>query len=137
MFLACNHQFIVIILLFHVHIIQPLHFIYYKRHHSHHNSHTYHHQQQFQQQHHHHHHHHHHHCSSSRRKNNKTILFMVTTDIEIIRDNIASSIDLFRDAYVYDSLNTAVAVGVSESFAGGISAVASRGIANVIGSYDD
>jgi len=62
---------------------------------------------------------------------------MVTTDIEIIRDNIASSIDLFRDAYVYDSLNTAVAVGVSESFAGGISAVASRGIAHVIVNYDD
>jgi len=62
---------------------------------------------------------------------------MLTTDIEIIRDNIASSIDLFRDAYVYDSLNTAVAVGVSESFAGGISAIASRGIANVIGIYDD
>ena len=50
---------------------------------------------------------------------------MITTDIEIIRDNIASSIDLFRDAYVYDSLNTAVAVGFSESFAGGISAVLS------------
>ena len=62
---------------------------------------------------------------------------MITTDIEIIRDNIASSIDLFRDAYVYDSLNTAVAVGFSESFAGGISAVASRGIADVIGRYDD
>ena len=55
----------------------------------------------------------------------KKILFMITTDIEIIRDNIASSIDLFRDAYVYDSLNTAVAVGFSESFAGGISAVLS------------
>lgn len=54
-------------------------------------------------------------------------------DLTTLRDNVATSIDIVRDAYVYDSLNTAVAVGISESFAGAISALASRSTATFLG----
>lgn len=57
----------------------------------------------------------------------------VINNLEIFRENVVTSLDFIRDAYVPRSLDTAIAYGLSEGVSGSISGLISRGATNVIG----